>query len=66
MLAVVPIISLPMFIPDKYNSFGFNLGLFSCNSYRAEDIAIDVSFIVPIKPINTIELANGIILIPTL
>lgn len=31
-LVVVPRISLPMFIPDKNNSFTFNLGLFSCNS----------------------------------
>ena len=64
--AVVPIISFPIFIPDRYSSFTFNLGLFSCNSYNADDIAIDVSFIVPISPIIIIQLANGIIFIPTL
>lgn len=65
-LVVVPKISLPMFIPDKNNSFTFNLGLFSCNSYNAEEIAIDVSFIVPISPIIIIQLDNGNMLIPIL
>ena len=55
-----------MFIPDKINSFGFNLELFSSNSNNAEDIAMDVSLIVPINPIIIIELANGTIFIPTL
>ena len=66
MLAVVPKISLPIFIPDINNSFVLSFLLFSCNSYNAEDIAIDVSFIVPISPIIIIEFANGNIFIPTL
>ena len=36
-LAVVPSISLPIFIPDINSSFGFSFLLFSCNSYNAED-----------------------------
>jgi hypothetical protein len=64
--AVVPKISLPMFIPDINKSFGFSFLLFSCNSYNAEDIAIAVSFIVPISPIIIIEFDKGNIFIPTL
>ena len=65
-LAVVPNISFPMFIPDINKSCGFSFLLFSCNSYNAEDIAIAVSFIVPIRPIIIIEFDKGNILIPTL
>lgn len=65
-LAVVPRISLPIFIPDINSSFGFSFLLFSCNSYNAEDIAIDVSFMVPISPIIIIEFDKGSIFIPTL
>ena len=55
-----------MFIPDINSSFGFNFLLFSCNSYSAEDMAIDVSFIVPISPIIIIEFDKGSMFIPTL
>ena len=64
--AVVPKISLPMFIPYINSSFGFSFLLFSCNSYNAEDIAIDVSFMVPISPIIIIEFDKGNMFIPTL
>ena len=65
-LAVVPNISLPIFIPEKNSSFGFNFSLFIYSSYNADDIAIDVSFIVPIRPIIIIEFDKGNIFIPTL
>ena len=65
-LVVVPKISLPIFIPELNSSFTFNFGFVSCNSYRAEDIAIDVSFIVPISPINIIQLDSGNISRPVL
>ena len=65
-LAVVPKISFPIFIPDINNSFVLSFLLFSCNSNNADDIAIDVSFIVPISPIIIIEFARGSIFIPTL
>lgn len=55
-----------MFIPDKNNSFPLNLGLFSCISYSAEEIAIEVSFIVPISPIIIRQLDNGNISSPVL
>lgn len=66
MLVVVPKISLPIFIPDLNSSFTFSLGFVSCNSYNAEDIAIDVSFMVPISPIKIIQLDNGNISSPVL
>ena len=50
-MVVVPSMSLPIFIPEKNNSFLDNLGLFRWTSYKADDIAIDVSLIFPIKPI---------------
>ena len=65
-LAVVPKISFPIFIPDINKSFVLSFLLFSCNSYSAEDIAIDVSFIVPISPIIIIEFDKGNMFIPTL
>ena len=55
-----------MFIPDINSSFGFSFLLFSCNSYNAEDIAIDVSFMVPISTIIIIEFDKGNMFIPTL
>ena len=64
--AVVPKISFPIFIPELNNSIGFNFLLFSCTSYSADDIAIAVSFIVPISPIIIIEFDKGNIFIPTL
>ena len=64
--AVVPKISFPIFIPELNNSIGLSFLLFSCTSYNADDIAIAVSFIVPISPIIIMEFAKGSILIPTL
>ena len=64
--AVVPKISFPIFIPELNNSIGFSFLLFSCTSYNADDIAIAVSFIVPISPIIIMEFDKGNIFIPTL
>lgn len=65
-MVVVPRMSLPIFIPEKNNSFLDNLGLFRWTSYKADDIAIDVSLIFPIKPIIIIEFDSANILIPVL
>lgn len=61
---VVPKISLPIFIPEWNNSLIVNLGLFTCTSYKADDIAIEVSIILPISPMITIALDIANILIP--
>ena len=53
-----------MFIPDRNNSLIVSLGLLICTSYKADDIAIDVSIMLPIKPIITIEIPKFIILSP--
>ena len=55
-----------MFIPDLNNSILFSLGLLTCTSYNADEIAIDVSMIFPIKPIIIIQLASCNMLIPVL
>lgn len=65
-LVVVPNISFPMFIPDINNSFIVRFGLLSFISYNADDIAIDVSFIVPISPIIMMQLDNVNISSPVL
>lgn len=65
-LVVVPNMSLPMFIPDKNNSFIDRFGLLSFISYKADDIAIEVSFIVPISPIIIMQLDNVNISSPVL
>ena len=64
MFVVVPKISFPIFIPDINNSFFVSLGLFTCTSYKAEEIAIDVSIILPISPIITMEMPRFIIFKP--
>lgn len=61
---MVPNISFPIFIPDINKSLAPNLGLFKCTSYKADDIAIDVSTILPIRPIIIIEFDKANILIP--
>lgn len=53
-----------MFIPDKNNSFRDSLGLLTCISYNADDIAIDVSIMFPIKPIITTDIPRFIIFKP--
>lgn len=63
---VVPNMSFPMFIPDTNNSFLVSFGLFKWTSYRADDIAIEVSFIFPIRPIRIIHCDKTNILIPVL
>lgn len=55
-----------MFIPDINSSLGDNLGVFSCNSYSAEEIAMEVSFILPMSPIIIMQLDNVNISSPVL
>lgn len=63
-MVVVPSISLPMFIPEINNSDADSFGLFRCTSYNADDIAIEVSTILPISPIIIIEFDKANIFIP--
>lgn len=65
-MVVVPNISLPIFIPEVNSSFIDRCGLLVCTSYRAEEMAIDVSIIFPIKPIITIQWDSVNISIPAL
>ena len=65
-LVVVPNISFPTFIPEVNNSFLVNFGLFKCTSYKADEIAIEVSFILPIRPIRIIHCDKTNMLIPVL
>ncbi len=56
--------SLPMFIPDINSSFLDRLGLFKCTSYSADEIAMDVSTMLPISPIIIIEFDKANMFIP--
>lgn len=51
-------------MPDINKSLATNFGLFKWTSYKADDIAIDVSTILPIRPIIIIEFDKASILIP--
>lgn len=61
---VVPRMSFPMFIPDRNSSFLDSLGLLVWTSYKADDIAIEVSIMFPIKPIITTDIPKFIIFKP--
>ena len=51
---------------DRNNSFFVNFGLFIYISYNADDIATDVSIMLPISPIIITEFDNASRLIPVL
>lgn len=63
-MVVVPRMSLPIFIPDINSSFLDSFGLFMWTSYKADDIAIDVSIMLPIRPIIIIEFDRANMFIP--